>query len=217
MGLIKSIIGTKTISMLGLLNAQLETKMQIHKNPQEVGHFQSCMIKGRIKVDDKPMFIQYGQTQLISKNSLYLVLNLLQIHASDAFTEYGDPEVWATVNWGGQVLKSKKIKRSQLNETFYFQLSISEKRLKKASKFERVTLIMDELREKPEIEVNVWLDPKTSVYEHLGCAAFQISEIANGSQIQKQFTDYKSRQVVTFDTVVFAAEKRKLQSKLKDY
>lgn len=184
--------------------------MQIHKNPDEVEHFQSCMLKGRIKVESKPMFMQYGQTQMISKNSMYLVLNLLQIHAADAFTEYGDPEIWATVNWGGMVLKSKKIKRSQLNEKFYFQLSISEKILKKASKFERVTLIMDELREKPEIEVNVWLDPKTSVYEHLGCAAFNISEIANGSQIRKQFTDYKSREVVSFDTLVFAVEKRKL-------
>jgi len=48
-----------------------------------------------------------------------------------------------------------------------------------------VNLILSELKEKPEIEVNVWLDPKTSVFEHLGSAIFYVSEIANGSLITK--------------------------------
>jgi hypothetical protein len=99
--------------------------------------------------------------------------------------EYGDPEIWATVSWGGTSFKSKKIKRQQLNETFHFQISISKKLLKKASNFGKVNLILSELKEKPEIEVNVWLDPKTSVFEHLGSAIFYVSEIANGSLITK--------------------------------
>jgi len=94
--------------------------------------------------------------------------------------EYGDPEIWATVNWGGTILKSKKIRNQQLNETFYFQIAISKKLLKNANKNKKFQLILSELKEKPEIEVNVWLDPKTGVYEHLGSTIFELSSIDYG-------------------------------------
>jgi len=51
-------------------------------------------------------------------------MNILQIHAQDALAEYGDPEIWATVNWGGVIMTSRKTKRQQLNETFSFKLAI---------------------------------------------------------------------------------------------
>ena len=62
---------------------------------------------------------------MISKHSMYLVMNILQIHAQEALAEYGDPEIWATVNWGGVIMTSRKTKRQQLNETFYFKMAIS--------------------------------------------------------------------------------------------
>lgn len=61
--------------------------------------------------------------------------------------EYGDPEIWATVEWGGSIRKSRKIKRLQLNENFHFQLSIAEKDLKKKSKkADVVEMYLTELR-----------------------------------------------------------------------
>ncbi len=79
---------------------------------------------------------------MIEKGNIYLVIKILQIHAQDAIQDYGDPEIWATVNWGGSIRQTKKIKSSQLNETFHFQLNISDKQIKKSSSGEIVDLYL---------------------------------------------------------------------------
>ena len=90
----------------------------------------------------------------------YLVVYVTKLNVIEAIAAQGDPAVWVEVEWGGIRKKSKQIKsRPQLNETFHFQLAMPEDFLKKATKAELTDAILEELRTKPEIIINVWADP----------------------------------------------------------
>ena len=57
-----------------------------------------------------------------------------------------------------------------MNETFYFQLAITEKTLAKAEQNDLAEIIIEELRTKPEITISVWGDPNNGQIESLGSA-----------------------------------------------
>jgi hypothetical protein len=46
----------------------------------------------------------------------------------------GDPIIWATLEWGGITRESRRIKKPQLFETFYFRISVSEEAFKNNDK-----------------------------------------------------------------------------------
>ncbi len=70
----------------------------------------------------------------------------------------GDPIIWATLEWGGITRESRRIKKPQLFETFYFRISVSEEAFKNNDKNQLAELIMEELKSSPEIHINVWAD-----------------------------------------------------------
>lgn len=55
-----TLIGSKTIGMTGLLDSMLETNMQIYKSNKDRDFFQTCIVKGRIKLEDHPRYMQSG-------------------------------------------------------------------------------------------------------------------------------------------------------------
>ena len=122
--------------------------MQIHKdklNREEL--FQSCSVKGLVKLASMPKFQQQGDFQVVKKNLRYLVIYVTKLNVIEAIAAQGDPQVWVDVEWGGIRQNSRKIKsRPQLNEMFYFQLELSESFLKRANRAELVDMIYQELR-----------------------------------------------------------------------
>ena len=96
--------------------------MQIYKdksNREEL--FQSCSVKGIVKLASEPQFQQTGNFQQIKKELRYLVVYVTKLNVIEAIAAQGDPAVWVEVEWGGIRKKSKQIKsRPQLNEMFHF-------------------------------------------------------------------------------------------------
>lgn len=135
--------------------------MQIHPDKLKGDQsFQSCSVKGIVRLEKEPMFQQTGTFQTLKKDLRYLVVYVTKINVIDAISAQGDPQVWVEVEWGGHRTKSRLIKsRPQLNQEFYFQLNIPEKFIKNAAKADLVDVMLEELRVKPEIHITVWADP----------------------------------------------------------
>ena len=112
----------KNVGLFGVLNNQLETQMQIHKdslNREEL--FQSCSVKGIVRLEKMPMFEQTGSFQVVKKELRYLVVYVTKLNVIEAVASQGDPQVWVELEWGGLRKTSKRIKsRPKLDETFYF-------------------------------------------------------------------------------------------------
>ena len=108
--------------------------MQIHKdklNREEL--FQSASVKGLVRLASMPKYQQQGTVQSLKVNMRYLVVYVTKLNVIEAISAAGDPQVWVEVEWGGIRQKSRMIKgRPQLNQEFYFQLSLSEAFIKKA-------------------------------------------------------------------------------------
>ena len=79
------------------------------------------------------------------------------MNAFEAVNDYGDPTVWATLEWGGITKRSRLMKKSQLNEYFHFKLALSNQDLNGPTS-NLVDAVMDELRTKPQVQISVWAD-----------------------------------------------------------
>ena len=73
-----------------------------------------------------PRFLQTGESFQIIKSAQYLVIHVTRINAFEAISDLGDPKVWATLEWGGVIRKSRPIPKPQLHEMFYFKLGVTE-------------------------------------------------------------------------------------------
>ena len=107
----KALAVPKTVSLFGVLNNQLETQMQIHRDPlNREEKFQSCSVKGIVRLEKMPMFEQTGSFQVVKKELRYLVVYVTKLNVIEAIAAQGDPQVWVEVEWGGHRKMSKRIK-----------------------------------------------------------------------------------------------------------
>lgn len=75
----------KSVSLFGVLNNQLETQMQMHRdklNREEL--FQSCSVKGVISLAKEPQFQQTGSFQAVKKDLRYLVVYVTKLNVVEA-------------------------------------------------------------------------------------------------------------------------------------
>ena len=114
----KALAVPKNVSLFGVLNNQLETQLQIHKDPQNREEdFQSCAIKGIVRLEKMPMFEQTGSFQVVKKELRYLVVDVTKLNVIESLAGFGEPHVWVDVEWGGHRKTSRKISgRPQLLE-----------------------------------------------------------------------------------------------------
>ena len=132
----KALAVPKSVILFGKLNNQLETQLQIHRDPQNrEDKFQSCSVKGIVQIEKMPKYEQTGSSQQIKIDLRYLVVYVTKLNVIEAIENFGDPSIWVDVEWGGHRFQSNKIKgRPVLGKYFYFQLAIPEKTLKTAEK-----------------------------------------------------------------------------------
>ena len=118
------------------------------------------------------------------------MININRVNVFEAIADKGEPVVWCDVEWGGISKKSRKVKRPQLNETFYFELPISKETIMSKTEADLADEIMEELRMKPQITLSVWADPNNGQVESLGNSTIALRQIAiDGRFGDKTFTD----------------------------
>ena len=200
----KQTIAKRTLPIKGSLDSQVETQVQIHRHKNEVSEkmFQFATIKGQIKVALMPKFQQSGDTFLITKDHLYLVVKLTKLDVQEAVNGLGDPYYWVTLEWGGVIRQSKRTNRAETQDLLYFKLGLTEQQLK-GDKSDLTDSIMEELRTKPEIQLTVWAEANKQII-FIGISRVQIREIASDrvSFADRSFVDQVTREKVTFQTRV---------------
>ena len=167
-----------------------------------------------LKVAKMPRYVQQGEVLVISKNGQYLVLNLSKLNAFDAVNDFGDPTVWATIEWNGVTKVSRMVKKPQLNQTFHFKMSLTKEQLA-GNKQDLTDAIMDELKTAPEVKVSVWADCNNGQINFLGVCRIQLRDIANANFQDRSFTDMKTREKFTYQTRVLS-QSLKLKSARKE-
>ena len=83
------------------------------------------------------------------------MIHVTRLNVFEAISDIGDPRVWATLEWGGIIRKSRPIPKPQLQEMFYFKLGVTDDQLT-GDKSDLTDQLMEELRTKPEVLINVW-------------------------------------------------------------
>lgn len=146
-----------------------------------------------------PRFVQDGESLIIKKTQQYIVVHITRLEVFDAVADMGDPLIWATLEWGGITRESRRIKRPQLFETFYFRVGISEQDIEKTkNKNDLAELIMEELKSSPEIHVNVWADGQNGIIQFIGMCRVSLNEIKDAAFVDRSFIDGDSKAKVTF-------------------
>lgn len=73
---------------------------------------------------------------------------------------------YATVEWAGNVKKTRTVKKSNISELIYFHIPMEEEIKKDPGKL--ADYLNDELETKSEIIINVWADSGKAYIDNLG-------------------------------------------------
>jgi len=129
---------------------------------------------GTIKLGAMPRYTQTGELEIISKREYYLVIFLNKLNVFEALEDTGgEAHVFASIEWAGQVKKTRRIKRANLNETIYFGIPMDNDTKSEDAKL--IDFLNDELSTKSEVIFNVWADTGKINLESLGSARVSLS------------------------------------------
>ena len=68
-----------------------------------------------MQVGSFPKWKQYGDDETVSKNDLYLCVQINEANVFRDINDGGDAQVWVDVRWAGKVKKTKKFKKPFVN------------------------------------------------------------------------------------------------------
>jgi hypothetical protein len=104
--------------------------------------------------------------------------------------------VFATVEWAGNVKKTKMLKKPNVTEFIYFHIPVDEDVKKDEGKMSEY--LNDELETRPELVFNVWADIGRPNLENLGSTRVCLQQLHSQNFEDKMFTDERTKQKVTF-------------------
>lgn len=104
-----SLLVSKQCALRGCFNNNVELKALLSESEQQVA------IEGSIRLLDEPMYQQRGELITVSKEQYYICVNVTQLKVFSAIGDLGDPTVFALLEWGGIKLRSRTVKKPQLN------------------------------------------------------------------------------------------------------
>lgn len=94
------------------------------------------------------------------------MVNINRLNVFEVLQDGSDVTVFATVEWAGNVKKTKMFKKQNVTEFIYFHIPVDEDIKKDQAKL--TDYLNDELETKSEIVFNVWADIGRPNLENLG-------------------------------------------------
>ena len=122
---------------------------------------------------------------MIGKNDFYLVVAISKLNVFDSMEDGGEVSVFATIEWSGNLKKTKMFRKANVNETLYFNIPIEDEIKKDVGRL--TDFLNDELETKSEIIFNVWADTGKMTLENLGSARVCLSVLHSQKFEDKMF------------------------------
>ena len=228
-GLAKTVIGKKIVSMRysyiyniyiyiyrGIIdNNMLKTEMKIHEpkslfgmGPASGEEGQITKIQGVVNLGALPRYRQTGNLLSYKKGDRFLVVQLGKIANMDVFDDYGQYTYYATMEWGGMIKTSRKVRETPptFNQLFYYPITITK--LEKKNKDEELKAVKREIYNNGFVTIELWAKTHTET-KHLGTTKYCLQDIqTSGKKEEIQFLNELTKEILTFDTRVAATKKR---------
>jgi len=104
--------------------------------------------------------------EVLTKHERYMVVLITKMNVFDALDSAGDVTVFATVEWAGNVKKTRNVRKANMNDTLHFHIPLEND--VKTDPAKLTDYLNEELETKSELIFNVWADTGKVNYENLG-------------------------------------------------
>ena len=181
--LFKSLLGEKVVNLRSfLLTNIMKTEILIHEA-------QLTSLRGIIRTPRQPKFLQRDFADDIIEGEFYLVIHLQKLDVFSSLEDRGDFGIFATVEWGGILIKSKTVRSALINETFHFNIPMAEDIKEDENKL--IDFLNNDLKTKSSVRFNIWIDFGDSIYDNVGTAYSGLYNLYNVEADEKIFKDQK--------------------------
>jgi hypothetical protein len=117
---------------------------------------QSASLRGIIRIPKNPRYIQRDFSDDVITSEMYLVIHLQKIDVFSSLGDRGEFGVYATVEWGGTMIKSKTVTSPLINEHIYFNIPMAKE--VKENENELIDFLNKDLQTRPSVRFNIWMD-----------------------------------------------------------
>jgi hypothetical protein len=195
--------GIVTNTKLGekIVNLRSFVLTNIVKTDVLIYETQLASLRGIIKVPKQPRFIQRDFSDDVIKDEYYLVIHLQKLDVFSSLEDRGDFGIFATVEWGGILIRSKTVRSPLINETFHFNIPMSGEIKEDENKL--IDFLNGDLRTKSSVRFNVWIDYGDSIYDNVGTSYSGLYNLYSVEADEKTFRDTLERKKVRIMTRIF--------------
>lgn len=195
-GIVKNTkLGEKMINLRSfLLTNILKTDILLYEN-------QLTSLKGIIRTPKQPRFCQRDFADDVHADEFYLVIHLQKIDVFSSLEDRGDFGVFATIEWGGILIKSKTVHSPLINEFFYFNIPMTNEVKEDENKL--VDFLSNDLKTKSSVRFNIWVDYGDYNYDNVGTAYSGLYNLYNVEADEKVFKDPIQRKKIRFMTRIY--------------
>ena len=164
-------MGSKIVNLRNILLANIiKTEVLLHET-------QLATLRGIIRTPKMPRFMQRDFSDEVIEGEYYLVVHIQKLDVFSWLEDRGDLSVFATVEWGGILIKSKNVRSALINETFHFNIPIPNDVKDDENKL--IDFLNNDLKTKSSVRFNVWVDFGESNIDNIGTGYASLSYLSN--------------------------------------
>jgi len=206
----KTSIGRKTVSLNGVLdNNFLKTEVKIdlqsiYSTERHIRYDQTSYLQGIINCGFQPKYKQLGTSFNWHPGYYYLAVRIEKASGLDRLEDITGLELYATVEWGGQVQRTRIMRESVtpvFNETFYFLIPLGDAELTNEEKL--IEAVKGEFQSKSRVTLSLWRLFHGGTLMHIGSGSFNLGDLGGLEKEDVTFVT-EDRKVIIYESRVLA-------------
>lgn len=187
------------------LKAEMKIDLQsIYSTQRFIRYDHMAYVQGILNCGFQPKYKQLGSPFIWHPGYYYFAVKIEKASGLDQLEDITDLEVYATVEWGGQVQRTRCVCDASIpvfNESFYFLIPLGDAELKDEQKL--IEALKGEFQNKSRVWISLWRKFYGGILMHLGSAAFNIGSINDAKPDDVIFNSEDKRQII-YETRVLA-------------
>jgi len=176
----------------------------IYSTERFIRYDHMAYVQGILNCGFQPKYKQLGSPFIWHPGYYYFAVKIEKASGLDQLEDITDLEVYATVEWGGQVQRTRCVCDASIpvfNEIFYFLIPLGDAELKDEQKL--VEALKGEFQNKSRVWISLWRKFYGGILMHLGSAAFNIGSINDAKPDDITFVTDDKRSII-YETRVLA-------------
>jgi hypothetical protein len=176
----------------------------IYDTKRRIRHEHISTLQGILNCGLQPKYKQIGTPFIWHPGYFYFCVKVEKATGLEQLEDTIGLEVFATVEWGGQVQRTRSISDASIpvfNEIFYFMIPLNEAQL--TDEIKLAEALRNELQTKCRVGVTLWRRYYSGALKHLGSAWFNVGNV-NGCKPDDVFFTTEDRHVIIYETRVFS-------------